>query len=364
MRLPAYQDLSREQDKINNLPLNGSYLVVGPPGTGKTVMALYRASMLAEKGEPLQILMHSRLLSQYTSDAAEELSVQAHVETFSRWLFRFWLQHYNKRYPQVRKYVADWNEILKQLNQNPPPKSQIPHLVVDEGQDIAPGFYLVAQHVAKRMTVFADENQRISDDNSALSDIRCYSGLTATHKLTRNYRNTKEIADLARHFYTGLQTGIAESPERSGEIPRLLHHPTPEKSAEFILRYEKNHRDKDIGVLVPDIKTRNQLRKLLEGKTVHPLEVFVGGQGSDAEPLSFGAPGIKLLCYASAKGLEFDAVFLPELQNFRTDPRTPDFKMMMYVLVSRARDDLFLMYSGEGEAAAVAALPKETLRTR
>jgi Cdc6-like AAA superfamily ATPase len=66
MKLPSYQDLSKEQDRINNLPLEGSYLVTGPPGTGKTVMALYRAQMLSKRNAKAQLLMYSRLLSQYT----------------------------------------------------------------------------------------------------------------------------------------------------------------------------------------------------------------------------------------------------------------------------------------------------------
>ena len=33
LKLPSYQQLSKEQDAIYNLPLTGSYLVMGPPGT-------------------------------------------------------------------------------------------------------------------------------------------------------------------------------------------------------------------------------------------------------------------------------------------------------------------------------------------
>jgi superfamily I DNA/RNA helicase len=364
VRLPSYQDLSKEQDRINNLPLDGSYLVVGPPGTGKTVMALYRASMLARKRARLAILMHNRLLSQYTSDAAEELDVEAHVDTFAHWLFAFWMGEYRRPYPQIRKYVPDWNCILEKVNEHPPAKGSLAYLIVDEGQDIAPGFYLVAQHLARKLTVFADENQRITEHNSRLLDIEAYSGLTSKHNLTRNYRNTREIAELAQHFYTGLSSGVAELPERSGDRPLLIRHADTDKAVEYITRYEKSNSDRDIGVLVPDRRTRTSLAAKLEGKTKRPIEVFVGGKGSNAKQLSFGEPGIKLLCYHSAKGLEFDTVFMPELQVLKADPGLPQFKMMMYVLISRARDNLYLMYSGRGEPGAVAALPKEYLEIR
>src|SRR5687767_5811755 len=112
MRLPSYQDLSKEQDRINNLPLDASFLVVGPPGTGKTVMALYRAEMLGSKGTELSLLMHSRLLMQYTGDAADELEIVGKIETFHRWFFGFWYKHYKQKYPQVSKWKPDWDQIL------------------------------------------------------------------------------------------------------------------------------------------------------------------------------------------------------------------------------------------------------------
>ena len=52
----------------------------------------------------------------------------------------------------------------------------------------------------------------------------------------------------------------------------------------------------------------------------------------------------------SCKGLEFDAVFIPEIQSVSIDESNLDvFKMNMYVMCSRARVSLCLLYSSTGE---------------
>jgi superfamily I DNA/RNA helicase len=364
MKLPSYQDLSKEQDQINDLPLDESYLVVGPPGTGKTVMALYRAKMLHNQGKAVSVLMHSRLLSQYTRDAAKELGVDGNVTTFHRWFFGFWMGEFRKCYPQVRKFEPDWTTILQQLNLKPPPPGSLEHLLVDEAQDMAPGFYLIARRICCAMTAFADENQRITATNSTLDKIKAHAGLDKVHRLTRNYRNTKEIAALASKFFTGLPSGIADAPTRSGNVPVMSRHKDLGEWAQFLVRYEKAHNDLDIGVFVPDIRTRSAVARALEARTKVPIQVFKGGKGAKAEQLSFGEPGIKLLCYASAKGLEFDTVFLPELQTCALDIGSPEFKMLFFVLISRARTELYLSHSGEGEPHMLRAFPRDLLEWR
>ena len=44
--------LDPDQQEIVSLPLEGSHLVVGPPGSGKTNLLLLRASYLARAGFP------------------------------------------------------------------------------------------------------------------------------------------------------------------------------------------------------------------------------------------------------------------------------------------------------------------------
>ena len=91
MRLPSYQELSKEQDEINDLPLDGNWLVTGPPGTGKTVMALYRTEMLDEQDRKVLVLMWSRLLKMYVQEATEELNLDENqVANFDAWFKGYW----------------------------------------------------------------------------------------------------------------------------------------------------------------------------------------------------------------------------------------------------------------------------------
>src|SRR5687767_14045769 len=113
MKLPSYQQLSKEQDAINDLPLEGSYLVTGPPGTGKTVMALYRTQMLTKSAASVQLLMHSRLLSQYVQSAVDDLDLDRSVRTFHSWFYRFYREVYGQAPQQLEKWVYLWPEILR-----------------------------------------------------------------------------------------------------------------------------------------------------------------------------------------------------------------------------------------------------------
>ena len=47
--LPKESDLKDKQKDVLNLPVTDNYLVVGGPGIGKTVMAIYRAMKAIEE---------------------------------------------------------------------------------------------------------------------------------------------------------------------------------------------------------------------------------------------------------------------------------------------------------------------------
>jgi superfamily I DNA/RNA helicase len=365
LKLPAYQDLAREQLEIYNLPLNGSYLVVGPPGTGKTIMALHRASMYLRASMKTHFLVYSNTLTQYLDQAVKQEKLDSVATTLHKW-FPYWYQRSLRRWPpRVAKFEFDWNTILSELNnylKTGRMLNQYEHIVIDEGQDFPKEFYFVLRLITKNITVFADENQRITETQSTLREIQQSLALRPDHihKLARNYRNTRPIAEFAAQYYAQLRSGVPELPARNGPKPRLLMARSIKQQVEFIARYERNNADKDIAIFVERTGQQEKIYEMLEADskgTANPVQIYVS-RDQARKKLDFGRPGIRILTYASAKGLEFDTVFLPLLDRSRTDLRSDMTRMRYYVLTSRARQELILMGSGEETPPMLQGIPE------
>lgn len=340
--------------------MDENHLVTGPPGTGKTIMALYRATSLYEGGYDPLLLMHGRLLAGYTGAAARARGVEDCVATFHSWFYRWFTTTTGSNVPEVEAYRPDWRAVQKALEGHDWVGS-LPYLLVDEAQDFAPAFHAFCATVARRLTLYADQNQRISSDNATLEEIAANTGITSVHRLTRNYRNTREIAEVAAHFFVGQETGIPDLPERRGDRPVLSRHRDITGAVDAVRRWEAINPDLHIGVFVPTTRMQDRVLAGLKGKTINEVQAYKGGskQGVD-----FGRPGVVVITHQSAKGLEFDSVFIPELQDVRLDDGGDEFRMRMYVLCSRAREHLFLSFSGEGAPAILAHLPIHAMEMR
>ncbi len=64
-KLPKNSDLTDEQRVVVNLPFDKNHLVTGAPGTGKSVIAIYRASDMANAGNDVLMLVYNRPLKLY-----------------------------------------------------------------------------------------------------------------------------------------------------------------------------------------------------------------------------------------------------------------------------------------------------------
>jgi DNA helicase IV len=84
----------------------------------------------------------------------------------------------------------------------------------------------------------------------------------------------------------------------------------------------------------------------------------------DADELQFGKPCVTVLNRASCKGLEFDAVFIVSLEEAPISNEQADFfKMNMYVMCSRSRENLYLVWNGRDgrEPPVIKLMPSEPI---
>jgi superfamily I DNA/RNA helicase len=363
MKIPAYQQLSKEQDAVYNLPLTGSHLIVGPPGTGKTVLAIHRADMLRRKGVvDLQLLVYSRPLKQYLSQATISLDVLAYTETFHTWFWKWYDENFNEPPPQVDQYVFDWLKIARAVAKKTDLK-RYEHLIIDEGQDFPKEFYIVMQAIAENITVFADDNQRITNTSSTLKEISGTLRTGKMHKLTKNYRNSRPIAEFAKQFYANTSSGIPELPERNGPKARFLSTSSIVEQYDYIANYARNFSDRQIGIFVPTTDTQYTVLRNLEERQLHNVQLYISRDQNHKE-VDFEQPGITVLSYQSAKGLEFDTVFLPNVEGRLVPSMTDIERMRFYVMTSRARQELILPLIGKQLPSLIKSFPVDIYEHR
>ncbi len=363
--LPNENDLGDDQTEVINLGLAKSHLVSGPPGSGKSVMAVYRTIALDCVGEPVILIMHGKVLTLFTEGALRRQGVDSVlISTYDAWFPKWFKKAYGQDPPKISPWIFDWDACIRIAGQHPVPDRLGQHVIVDEGQDLPQKFYSFLSLATRTMTVFADENQAIREDNSTIEEIMAAGLITSTAELVTNYRNTRAINAFAGHFWTGDGAPPAQMTDdaEDGDKPVLDCHPDLTGTINQIAMYENNQSHLQIGVLLLyAAQVEKFYNRLSNGRTSNPVQMYLSDMEGQRQ-VDFSTPGIKILTLASMKGLEFDTVFLPELQSYYVpDPSAEEFRRKMYVAATRAKNELYLFYTGEGEPPLLSTFPMDLL---
>lgn len=322
-------DIDDDQYKILNAVLDKSCIVSGCAGSGKSVLALLKAQRIQkEKGSNYQIIVFTKALCNYMNAGRKELGL---TNTF--------------------KYHYQW------ANRDGCPSSD--YIIVDEIQDFDKDE--INQFVSstnKYFFFFGDTAQSIYGGLKKPISVDNIVRVLPTNinpksfALYRNYRLPVSVAKVAQCVGLDLDP-FDDSIYRSKvkTIPRFLRCESLEKQLSTIKEIIEKRNFTDVAILLPDNKSVVKAHGILNHIGLNHEAKYKDEEDwrNSVETLNFNTSNPKLMTYHSAKGLQFEAVFLPETElcNYGiVGDKEKSQRKALYVAITRTYNYLYVLYTG------------------
>jgi len=290
---------------------------------------------------------------------------------------------------RVEKYGCDYEAedyallLLKHIN-NIPDRLKYTHIYVDEVQDLQPmQIQALVKMKPQSLTLSGDNKQRIYKRNPySLRSLGVHVEGRRTKRLKMNYRSTKQIMKVARSLKFTDTENIREDDlvlfYREGPKPEIRYNKSPETQSKYLIKEIRSLRTQDPSCSIAIIHRYDEN----SWKVQHcPIRAALAREfeliGTEKYGYRFNYNKIrKPLFYTDAfavKGLEFDHVFIlhfdrshyPKKEKLKKllersggDEWSENYKQdeqeifneelkILYVALTRARERVVLLYSGE-----------------
>lgn len=276
-----------------------------------------------------------------------------------------------------RDNQLDWPEVpllvLEGMDRRLIATEQYDAILIDEAQDFAPAWFKVVRCSLRSHTnmlfLVADAAQKIYRRSFSWRALQIDVTGNRSQILRRNYRNTYEILTLAYELVRDDQLLCQElqdegetviSPDldgnymRHGPEPIVLGFDDPERELEYIAQ-------EIVSLRAAGYNYRDIAVMAYEKKTLDRMAVFLQQRDLPCQQLSGVAPelygnSVRLLTLHGSKGVEFSVVFVTGVERLQPLPglgseeltwAIADRRRVLYVAMTRARDRLYVSYSGQ-----------------
>ena len=376
--IPGIGDLTLVQNYIYNSKKD-NIIVMGAPGTGKTILAVSMLEKIKNEAKVKNIsfivynkTLHHELIKKYPS----------FIRTFDSWTFCMirdnllekGLSHDDCKKKIIENYSNEqynynWDVISKEFEEKYGGSKLFGYIFIDEAQDIPSGALEFIKKYTEKIYIFYDDNQKINTDGNS-EILRIFDAEEKFYDLTINFRNTKEIEKVINLFNKEItNNGVtirASTAKKRGSRPVLLNvGDRYDLLIEKIKDMQMKNSSETIGLLIPQYKYRFdnpyygqilfiRIKNLLSKHKVKYKAMF----NSEEDNFSDDKAKVYLLSNNTAKGLEFDHVFLLDVNNPNMRYDTERYKKAFYVAMSRAKKNLYFCYDDKKEDSLITSTLK------
>jgi hypothetical protein len=357
-----------QEAKARSLP-DGHQVVYGVAGSGKTVLLIARAKMLAEDdGKRILVLCYNNLLAQATRRKLGDFR-NVKVATFHGWASQNGLDWIDGE--TIEQHARRFLERFEKGEAAE--ASRYDAVLVDEAQLLPCDWLKCARLALRSQEADSASLLIVGDGTQSFFRKRPFTwkeaGIAAagrTSILKRNYRNTAEILRIAYPFAAARHPDGEDGPRASTPLPECIRNgPLPE-----LIRLRD--RDEECDYAATLIRSWLMGGMIIRGRReiIFPAEVAVlfptpGAPPPDRLAEKLGAftkaailrdpkdrldqDAVRIISIQRATGLQFRVVILLWADLLPTNLTDRDDRTLLYLGMTRAEDALVILHSGHSK---------------
>lgn len=308
-----------------------STVVSGGPGSGKTVVTIYKFLTPIKNEENAMLFTYNKtLLASIRGLLADKadilfggLEMDEILEIINKNVASFSKFYGNIKYTDGEEVETNFTEKIRDLGE------KYSEILFDEAQDLTPAVFAHAFTLADKVSCGVDDAQNLQGNfmpdeaiSTILANLRAQKK-TELQQLESNFRNTKEIFEFARGFVPEDESvqNIDSSDLDNGELPEIFNTLSDEAQLERIKLIIENNPASNIGILVNYGNQVDKIKDFLilngyscKGDVADNLSFSYYYHNMDTSDEEIVFERLKtpfILTYDSCKGLEFDIVIMP-----------------------------------------------------
>ncbi|MGL4410844.1 MAG: UvrD-helicase domain-containing protein [Bacteroidales bacterium] len=340
IKIVNHSDLDNSQKEVVMLrPFDQQVYISGPPGSGKTSVAILRTKMLLENGfSSMLFVLYNHSLYGYLSTIFRRMNISSNTSINTKDKYFFALARHLRCLPDsyfdIPNYEMKYNMLLDNLlSSNIAPVYEM--CMIDEAQDFSEKELRILRRLSKKVIAVADFDQKIYDTNATellFNDLKRY-------KLETVYRFGRDIAAVVEQLSKSGERLTGKVTQMGSTKPYLIKS-SGSDAIDALCNIIKNKKlsDGTMAIISPLRKNLTDLSAILSSRKV---DHFVAPTNDDFRNYNFDSNKPLLIPSLSSKGLEFDTVVLYKYSGGMWDSQMR--KNILYVSLSRACRDLYII---------------------